>query len=574
MAQWDTYSVKKIISEIKDDKFVLPVIQRRLVWQEEKMELLFNSLLRGNSFGSIICIEEEKGCKPLFAYRRFTRDGSNVSSVQVDENLTNYMFVIDGQQRLQSFYMGLYGTYNGKVLFFNLLSDYVKEEYDFKFADSVDSIDDCFEDGILKKCLWYQTSNLFYELSKSNDIYSVSESIWEKYSITDSEERKCIMHNIVKFNSSIFSSDTIGISKVIVDRTKTDVQNRQDIVELFRRLNDGGTRLSPYDLLSSKLKGFSFEMEKFLDILIKEYSNIGFTEDAMIKLILILNDNPLNDITDIKEQEALLVVENSERIKNSIEATKKFLKLSENYYWFCTNKKNRPVTPLYFIVYHIFYSNIKTKDIPNMFDNYDIHDSAIPMIKWLRISLLNRTFSEGCGWIPYKTGLKKMHRALRDCKGKPFPYDKIIDVYRNHPIHNFSTEINESSILNFNAEYILFMLYGDKEEIRSVDIDHIHPKSILSKIYVDKEKIDKEKINCIANYQLIESGTNRNIKRNKELYIWINEYVNPENRDAYIKRNILPQNESLWHSENYEEFYKGRLGIVAYLLKKKFEKIC
>lgn len=568
MAQWDTYSVKKIISEIKDDKFVLPVIQRRLVWQEEKMELLFNSLLRGNSFGSIICIEEEKGYKPLFAYRSFTRDGSNVSSVQADENLINYMLVIDGQQRLQSFYMGLYGTYNKKVLFFNLLSDYVKEEYDFKFADSIDSIDDCFEDGILKKCLWYQTSNLFYELSKSNDIYSVSESIWEKYSITDNEERKCIMQNITKFNSSIFSSDTIGVSKVIIDRTKTDIQNKQNIVELFRRLNDGGTRLSPYDLLSSKLKGFDYKMEEFLDKLVGKYSNIGFTEDMIIKLILILNDNPLSEITNITQEEALFVVDNFERIKNSIEATKKFLILSENYYWFCTTK-NRPVTPLYFIVYHIFYSNIKTEDIPNMFDNYDIHNSAIPMIKWLRISLLNRTFSEGCGWIPYKTGLKKMHHVLHDCKGKPFPYERIINVYRNHPIHNFSTEINESSILNFNAEYILFMLYGDKEEIRSIDIDHIHPKSILRRMGVDKEKM-----NCIANYQLIESGTNRNIKRNKELYIWINKYVNSENRDGYIKRNILPQNESLWHSENYEDFYKGRLRIIAHLLKKKFEKIC
>ena len=84
MAQWDTSSVKNIIRDIKENIIVLPVIQRRLVWQEEKMELLFNSLLRGNSFGSIICIEEEKGEKPLFAYREFTRDGNNISAATGD----------------------------------------------------------------------------------------------------------------------------------------------------------------------------------------------------------------------------------------------------------------------------------------------------------------------------------------------------------------------------------------------------------------------------------------------------------------------------------------------------------
>ena len=124
MAQWDTSSVKNIIRDIKENIIVLPVIQRRLVWQEEKMELLFNSLLRGNSFGSIICIEEEKGEKPLFAYREFTRDGNNVDSIEMEVNTHTHLFVIDGQQRLQSFYMGLDGSYNGKILFFDLLSDF------------------------------------------------------------------------------------------------------------------------------------------------------------------------------------------------------------------------------------------------------------------------------------------------------------------------------------------------------------------------------------------------------------------------------------------------------------------
>ena len=48
------------VNEIDDEKFVLPVIQRSLVWTEEKMELLFDTLLKGDSFGGIMAIEEEK----------------------------------------------------------------------------------------------------------------------------------------------------------------------------------------------------------------------------------------------------------------------------------------------------------------------------------------------------------------------------------------------------------------------------------------------------------------------------------------------------------------------------------
>ena len=67
MAVWVTHTVRDVITQIKDGKIVLPVIQRHLVWNDDKMELLFDSLFRKNSFGSIICIEEESRKKPLFA---------------------------------------------------------------------------------------------------------------------------------------------------------------------------------------------------------------------------------------------------------------------------------------------------------------------------------------------------------------------------------------------------------------------------------------------------------------------------------------------------------------------------
>jgi uncharacterized protein with ParB-like and HNH nuclease domain len=61
-------------------------------------------------------IEKEKGEKPLFAFRGFTDDGTQKISSEINVLDKTQYFVIDGQQRLQSFYIGLAGTMNGKNL--------------------------------------------------------------------------------------------------------------------------------------------------------------------------------------------------------------------------------------------------------------------------------------------------------------------------------------------------------------------------------------------------------------------------------------------------------------------------
>src|SRR3989304_7807241 len=117
MANWDPITVREAISRIKDDAIVLPVIQRRLVWDEEKMALLFDTVLRSNSFGGIMSIEEEKDNHPIFAFRKFTVDGTMVQSQEEETLPKTHNLIIDGQQRLQSFYIGLCGSINGKQLY-------------------------------------------------------------------------------------------------------------------------------------------------------------------------------------------------------------------------------------------------------------------------------------------------------------------------------------------------------------------------------------------------------------------------------------------------------------------------
>lgn len=561
MANWTHLSIKNAITKIKDEEIVLPVIQRRLVWSEDKMEMLFDSLLKGNSFGSIICIEEEKDTQPLFAYRIFTQDGNNVVSKEVSELSKTQWFIIDGQQRLQSFYIGLIGTLNNKRLYFDLFSNCDDMEYEFRFAVKAENLPQVNNERVsgclINKCLWHPVDDLFQRLSETSKARQISKEIIKKYDIEDSIQIETIENNIQDFFDAVFAEESIGISKVSVNKSKEPIENRQRIVELFRRLNDGGTKLSSYDLVASIFKGFDYKMEQFLDKVVSENLDIGIDQDVLIKLLLVLNDKPSKEMSDLTAEDAEFATSNYERIQTTLKALKNFLYASSNYNWFAAGK-NRSSIPLYFLAYHIFYSEIQTDMLEDMFKHFDTNDKNFQnMVIWLRLSLLNKVFSRGCGWIPYKTGIRKIHKVMEKNKGKSFPKNSLFNVYKYHPLR-FIPAINRDNLSEFDQEYIFYLIYNGLPAIRNEDIDHIHPHSLLM-----AAGFDESIVNNIVNYQLLDSGTNRWEKNKKKLSDWIKNCIDDANRKAYLDRHVIPQEPYLWEIENFEKFFEERAKLLA-----------
>lgn len=560
MANWLSLSVKNAITKIKDGEIVLPVIQRRLVWTEDKMDLLFDSLLNGNSFGSIICIEEEKDSKPLFAFRPFTLDGNNKDSVEVKELPRTQWFIIDGQQRLQSFYIGLVGTYHGKRMYFDLYSNYLQNEYDFKFAtktEELPQINKERDDTATCDCLWYPVNDLYIKLSDTNDDDQIAEEIIKKFTIEDAEKIKFVEKNVRAFYRGVFAAESIGISKVSVNKSKDVIENRQRIVELFRRLNDGGTKLSAYDLVASMFKGFDYKMESFLDTVVAEYRDIGIDQDVLIKLLLILNDKPSKEMTDLTAEDAEFATSNFTRIQATLKALKSFLIVTQNFNWF-SPAKNRSAIPLYFLSYYIFYSKVDTNNLNNIFEKFDTTDANFrTMSNWLCLSLLNKVFSRGCGWIPYKTGIKKIHSVMIKHKGSAFPIEELFDLYIYHPLR-FQANVNAANLDSFDQEYMFYLLYNGQQSIRNEDIDHIHPRTLL-----ERNSVEDSKINSIGNLQLLDSGTNRGAKNGKELYEWIKNDIEPTNKQNYLKRHLIPSEPDLWKTESFESFLQKRSQLIA-----------
>ncbi len=558
MAIWKTYRIADAVTEIGEEKFVLPVIQRSLVWTEEKMELLFDTLLKGDSFGGVMVIEEEKQSKPLFNYRPFTRDGNFISSRQIDQLSQQQLFVIDGQQRLQSFYIGLKGSINGKVLYFDLYSDF-NTEYEFKFENDAAKLPKQSKENAdrpVPEHLWYPAKGLLEKLKNTGRYKQVIKELIDLFGITNDNRKDHVEENVLSFYENVLNSETLGISKVVINKTLPELDNRQRIVELFRRLNDGGTRLSSFDLVASILKGFSWEMEGFLQEMLEKYQDIGLSQDNLIKLIFLLQDNYNKEMASIEGSDADFAIKNRERIKATIKAVKDFLECSKTYDYY--KDGNRSFIPLFFIAYHLFHKQIDDDRVAHYFDNYDAGNGDFPLMKqWLYHSLINGVFrSKGAGWIPYKTGIRKISETIKHHKNKTFPIDELFQVYFNHPI-TFTKSYTKDNLDQLDSAFVYYLMYDRGRTIRTNDIDHIMPKSIL-----EGKGYDLAKINSIKNFQLLDYGTNRGTKNGKPFAEWVNNPDYVKDKAAFVALHLIPADESLWTEDRFEDFTSERAKLI------------
>lgn len=563
MANWDSYRISDIVTDIDERKFVLPVIQRRLVWEEEKMELLFDTLLKGDSFGGIMVIREERGRKPLFNFRPFTRDGKPINAGQVDKVEQLQYFVIDGQQRLQSFYIGLIGSINSKILYFDLFSNY-DFEFEFKFESDFNKLPQEAKSDSIKKIKtfkWISVTSLLRDLKAKDNPRLVARDIISQEGISDDVEKDCIEANIYAFYINVISGKCVGVSEVAIDTTLDETANRQRIVELFRRLNDGGTRLSSFDLVASILKGFAWEMESFLEESLSKYSDIGLSQDNLIKLIFLLRDNHNKEMTEIDVEDSQFAIENKERIENTLSSLRKFLQYSDLYNYY--KDSNRSFIPLFFIAYHIFYKQLTNADILKYFDNYDAGNPEFERIKkWMYFSLINGVFrSRGAGWIPSKTGVRKILERIKTCKNNDFPIAVLFNVYREHGV-TFRENFNSSNLDNLDSSFLYYLIYDRKPTVRTQDIDHIMPLSIL-----ESKGYDWSKINSIRNYQLLDFGTNRGQKNSKPFSVWISNSRFVENKVAFVQKHLIPNDENIWAEEKFEEFIEARADLIIEKIK-------
>jgi len=268
---YQSRTIKQVLPEINESIF-LPAIQREFVWDTEQIVQLFDSVLREYPIGSFIFwnLNGDFANNQIKYYfvRNHIEDSiypdefdnvhhRNPKVPEYEQLPDSISLVVDGQQRLSSFYIGLQGTYvekqkyrqrknpdswTRKQLYLNLLSnpgdqteDHLKLRYDFKFKEP--------DPTQSSEAYWFRVGDILEIDTLEKAMTRANEIADELESISDAEEHY-ILKNLTTLYNAVHARD-------IVNYYEEGNQDNERILDIFVRANEGGTQLSKSEILLS-----------------------------------------------------------------------------------------------------------------------------------------------------------------------------------------------------------------------------------------------------------------------------------------------------------------------------------
>jgi uncharacterized protein with ParB-like and HNH nuclease domain len=572
MAEYKIEKIEKIITNIEKRDILLPAIQREFVWDEEQIENLFDSLMRGYPIGTFLFWNVDDEEKEESEFYEFIRDYSeNKHNEPASLNGKNKIIaVLDGQQRLTSLYIGLKGSYKvkkrykrnyvKKKLYLNLLSDIksenIEKKYDFRFLSDEEL--EKFKDK--EKYYWFEVGNILKTEYQISTVHKYILHFFKENNINDMDLYSGAIENLTKLIEVIKKSEVINYFEV-------ENANLEEVLNIFVRVNSGGTKLSYSDLLlsiaTSKWEGNA--REQIIDLL-KVLNDFGFNfdKDFILKTALMLSD------IDVKFRLSNFNSDNMKKIEDNWDNIEKCLQLAvELVKLFGFDEKrlsaNNAVIPIAYYLYFKKYENSFLHSDKYTYDRKQIRE-------WLVKSLLKRIFSGQSDEV-----LKVIREAIRNSQSYSFPIGEINENVKNINISK-SIEFDNDDIeylLNYSygkpfAFAILSLIYENIDFSKNIfHIDHIFPKSLKNKkkifkdLDISEEQIKeiKEKIDLIPNLQLLKGTVNQE-KNDKNFKDWFN---NLSDKEKYKQEHFIPNIEL--DTKNFLEFFEKRKNLLKSKLK-------
>jgi len=262
-------SIINLLNQVKNEEIVLPAVQRDFVWPQDKILRLLDSVLRGYPIGVVTIWETYDDIQ----YRTFVKDywSSELHTYHENPQGKKIKFMLDGQQRIQSLYITLYGAFHGKALYFGVLSgrdsdDVVKEKYRFYFATSEEAeARNNYLKGEQAKPTHRRTQDFVLEyLVKVSDLLAMGKREKKYYvrelsktlALTDEDEVRLDI-NLSNLDAGLLGDDNVLKVSTIDENLPCDSPYRKsarDVLEIYVRMNWEGEHI--------RMKPWSFSVEK------------------------------------------------------------------------------------------------------------------------------------------------------------------------------------------------------------------------------------------------------------------------------------------------------------------------
>jgi len=560
-------SAKDALKLAKEKFILLPDIQREYVWSMEDIEKLFESIVDGYPIGSFILWKTNRKTinieKPNLYYfiREFELGKSkNEKAPEVFGEEGDYYIVLDGQQRITSLNIALYGSYtrfrggrgrkwsdpknwNKKELYYN--NDYYKNNSDEEKDDEHPPKRFIFltkEEA--NEGHYYKVKNLLAH----NDVNSLL-----RWLLAEHYDEK-VQDDLTKVFNRIHNSGSDGlIHYYCISENSYD-----EALDIFVRVNSTGRKLSKSDLLFSTLidgwKEGKENIENALNSANSRGDSFCFTRDYLMRLLLVLVDAPTNlKIESFDKKTIQLIRDDWDSLAKAFSDMVNLLVSIGLSDGFITSYNS--TMPL---AYYLYRGGTLKSDS-------DKKEAR----KFLSISMAKRLFG-----IASNEALRSTRAALQryDCKKEPFKL-AIFDNVTLTGNRNFKVEENDVDywLDNYSigpSTYIILSLLYPTLKLSQISFhqDHCHPYSSFSTKQLKAMGIIDEKIiewqykrNLLPNLQFLEGKENES-KNKTPLNKWIGEGNTIE---------FLPKGAS-YELKEFDTFFSGRRELMKQKLLEVF----
>ena len=558
-------TIKDALDNIASNKYVLPAIQREFEWGQDQICDLFDTVMQGYPFGELLFWNIDQENSHNFRWYGFVRDYHERNNRHCpnlgrlpDRALTA---ILDGQQRLTSFNIGLRGSmsvrlprmwvtspYPKRVLGLDLLAptdlDEEGRRYTFEFRDE-------HRLGWDNGRLWFRVSDIL-SMKKGPDMLR-----WINAQGVTTEQSERAFEKLDLLFRVICEERSLHC----YEETDQDITR---VLNIFFRCNRGGTRLSYSDLLMSTAVSQWTELDARDEVhgLVDEMNQVrpglSFNKDFVLKAGLMLID-----IASVGFQLENFTRDNMSKLEKEWrphirQALLETVELADSFGF--DDRTIRASNSLLPIAYYLN----KIGSPPN-FESSDVYVNERNAIQgWLLRSILKR----GIWGSGLDTLLTALREVIRNANGKEFPATEIRRVMAQRGKNlDFGEEEIEGLVDMHSSDPNLFslltILFPHIGSRGASDIDHVFPKSRfttarLRDAGVATEQIEdfRDRYDRLANLQLLDGIVN--IEKRATLPAdWLEVHCPDDpSRQAYCDRHLLgdvPKDIT-----GFMEFYEAR----------------
>ena len=566
---YEKKNIRAVIEEINSRKIYLPAIQRKYVWDDDQITRLMDSIMLGYPIGTFLFWKVRKSIinKKEYSMYEFIKDFherdvyKNPSAPQpfpIGSDEETIWAVLDGQQRLTSLYIALQGSMSRKLpnkrwknddafpikeLYLDLHSQRTDEEdifYEFKFLTQ--------EEAKKQKDdkLWYLVKDILK--------YSQDELVTDLIIPNGWASDKVAMKNISLLHTRLVGDEIINYFEVQTDSIDS-------VLDIFVRVNSGGTVLSKSDLLFSTIVSHWDKARDEIDKLLAEINKIGegykFSNDFIMRTCLYVLDMSVTLKVETFKKESVLKIKNNwenirKAIKDTVDLLNEFGFNSENIISYVA------VSPM---VYYRFKGG-----------NFDA-ESKSELRKYIVISQVRQVFGAATN-----SALTSIREALKAAPTDSFKMGNLLKVrFTGERTLRYTSEEIDAMFDTYEIGAYTFMLlsllYPNlKYSQKGFHQDHMHPYAGFEESKIANLKLPDGSIiddvrkdewrrrrNTLANLQLLEGRENER-KNATPLVDWIEVTANSENA------KYMPSDSS-FELSHFEDFMDKRQKLMSDALK-------